>query len=58
MNSDLARQNIYTKSEQKQVTAWFGIRNDAAHGNYENYSDKEVKLLILGLRDFLVRNPS
>ena len=58
LNSDLARQNIYTKSEQKQVTAWLGIRNDAAHGNYGKYSDEEVKLLIMGLRDFFIRNPT
>ena len=58
MNSDLTKQNIYTKSEQKQVTAWLGIRNDAAHGNYGNYTKNEVKLLILGLRDFFIRNPS
>ncbi len=58
MNSDLVKQNIYTKSEQKQVTAWLGIRNDAAHGNYGNYTDKKVKLLIMGLRDFFIRNPT
>ncbi len=58
VNADLARNNIYTKSEQKQVTAWLGIRNDAAHGNYQNYTKNEVKLLILGLRDFFIRNPA
>ena len=58
MNSEIAKQNIYTKSEQKQVTAWLGIRNDAAHGNYVNYSNNEVKLLIIGLRDFFIRNPT
>ncbi len=58
INADLARNNIYTKSEQKQVTAWLGIRNDAAHGNYQNYTENEVKLLIIGLRDFFIRNPA
>ncbi len=58
MNSDLAKHGLYTKSEQKQVTAWLGLRNDAAHGNYGNYTDTEVKFLIIGLRDFLIRNPA
>lgn len=58
MNSELSKQNVYTKSEQKQITAWLGLRNDAAHGNYNNYTDNEVKLFIIGLRDFFLRNPT
>src|SRR5439155_14934846 len=30
MNADLARANAYGKNDQKQITAWAGIRNDAA----------------------------
>jgi hypothetical protein len=58
MNADLARINAYSKNDQKQVTAWAGLRNDAAHGSYTNYTDGEVKLMVAGIRDFIGRNPA
>jgi hypothetical protein len=58
MNSDLAKAGTYNKNDQKQVTAWAGLRNDAAHGNYSNYTDGEVKLMVAGIRDFISRNPA
>ena len=33
MNADLAKAGAYNKSMQKQVTAWAGRGNDAAHGD-------------------------
>jgi hypothetical protein len=58
MNSDLAKAGAYNKNDQKQVTAWAGLRNDAAHGNYGNYGDDEIKLMVAGIRDFSSRNPA
>ncbi len=58
MNSDLAKATAYKKNDQKQVTAWAGLRNDAAHGEYNNYTEGEVKLMVAGIRDFLSRNPA
>lgn len=58
MNADLAKAGAYNKNDQKQVTAWAGLRNDAAHGNYSNYGPAEVKLMVAGIRDFLSRNPA
>ena len=58
MNADLARVNAYGRNDQKQVTAWAGLRNDAAHGCYDNYTDAEVKLMVAGAREFLSRNPA
>lgn len=56
MNADLARKGVYGKNEQKQITAWAGIRNDAAHAR--RIADSEpVKLMIAGIRDFLSRCP-
>jgi len=57
MNSDLAREGIYSKLEQKQVISWLDIRNNAAHEHYDEYNDEQVKLLILGLRSFFIRYP-
>ena len=58
MNADLAKAVAYNKNDQKQVTAWAGLRNDAAHGNYTNYGDNEIKLMVAGIRDFISRNPA
>lgn len=58
MNADLARVNAYSKNDQKQATAWAGLRNDAAHGNYSKYTDSEVKHMVAGVRDFISRNPA
>lgn len=58
MNADLVKSNAYGKNDQKQVTAWAGIRNDAAHGNYAGYTKEQVRLMIEGIRGFISRNPA
>ncbi len=58
MNSELTKEGVYSKSQQKQITAWLGIRNDAAHGHHDKYNKEQVKFIILGLRDFFVRDPA
>ena len=58
LNADLARDEVYTKLDQKSVTSWLGLRNDAAHGNYANYTREQVTIMIAGIRDFVVRNAS
>jgi hypothetical protein len=58
LNSELAKVPDYGKNDQKQVTAWAGIRNDAAHGNHGNYTDDQVRNMLPAIRDFIARNPS
>lgn len=58
LNSELAKQGVYSKLELKSVTAWLDLRNKAAHGKYSEYNENQVKELILGVRDFIVRNPA
>jgi ornithine carbamoyltransferase len=58
MNADLARATVYSKLDQKNVTAWLDLRNKAAHGHYTEYSKEQVALLNSGVRDFLTRNPA
>ena len=55
LNSDLAKASIYTKLDQKNVTAWLDLRNNAAHGNYDKYTEQQVRLMFQGVCDFLVR---
>ena len=58
MNAYLVKAHVYAKLDQKNVTAWLGLRNDAAHGNYVAYDKNQVALLISSIRDFISRNPA
>lgn len=55
LNSELAAKNVYGKLDQKSVTAWLDLRNNAAHGHYDKYGVEQVKFLLLGVRDFINR---
>jgi hypothetical protein len=58
LNADLAGQSVYSKLDQKSITAWLDLRNKAAHGKYAEYSKEQVALLIQGVRDFMARVPA
>lgn len=58
MNADLAGAEAYSKGDQKIITAWLDIRNNAAHGKYDEYTKEQVALMIDGIRDFINRNPA
>jgi hypothetical protein len=58
MNADLAKAGVYGGNDQKQVTAWADLRNDAAHGQWSNYVADQVTLMVQGVRGFLARNPA
>ena len=58
INAELAKAAAYTKLDQKNVTAWLGLRNDAAHGHYSAYDNNQIVLLISSIRDFISRNPA
>ena len=55
LNADLTKAEIYTKLDQKAVTMWLDLRNNAAHGKYEEYSTDQVKLMLQGITEFLAR---
>lgn len=58
LNADLAKAGVYSKLDQKSVTAWLDLRNKAAHGKYAEYTKEQVALLISGIREFISRNPA
>ena len=58
LNADLAKAGVYSKGDQKNVTAWYDLRNQAAHGHYEKYTAQQVELLLQSVRDFITRNPA
>lgn len=57
LNSDLAKAGIYGVLDQKTVTGWLDLRNKAAHGKYGEYTADQVKLMMEGVRNFLLRIP-
>jgi len=52
MNTELVKAGIYNKNVQKQVTAWAGIGNSAAHMKIKEFSDTDVKNMISGIINF------
>jgi hypothetical protein len=52
-----AKKGIYRKAEQKQMIAWQGLRNHAAHGE-EEFTAQEIRLMVQGVRDFISRHPA
>lgn len=54
MNADLARMQVYNNVNMKQITAWLSLRNSAAHGKYNEYNKDDIKLMISGIRNFMI----
>jgi len=55
LNSDLAKAEVYSKLDQKIVTAWLDLRNKAAHGKYSEYTIEQVNLMRQGVTEFVAR---
>ena len=58
LNSELAAKDVYSKLDQKSVTAWLDLRNKAAHGHYADYTTEQVSLLLQSVRNFIARLPA
>ena len=58
LNSDLKAAGVYSKTEHKEITAWYGIRNHAAHGEHDKYTEGQVDLMLRGIRHFISRFPA
>ncbi|MFM9626236.1 MULTISPECIES: hypothetical protein [Streptomyces] len=58
MNADLKKADVYDGLQQKQITAWMDLRNKAAHGNYGDYDQAQVRLFIEGVRAFMMKCPA
>jgi hypothetical protein len=57
LNTDLAKESIYTKTDQKSITSWLGFRNSAAHGKYEEYTKEQIQIMCDGVTNFISRVP-
>ena len=55
LNQKLYQKNIYDKLIFEQIKAWSTIRNYAAHGHFEKYQEEDVRDMLKGVRDFLIK---
>lgn len=58
INAELYRDKAYSLMIHKNITAWLDLRNNAAHGKYDEYNKAQVALFIDGIRDFMMRHPA
>lgn len=56
MNSELAKAGVYNLLVQKRLTALADIRNNAAHGNYNQFKSDDVEDMILYIEKFTADN--
>ncbi|PMG03949.1 hypothetical protein BCV02_01315 [Vibrio breoganii] len=55
INADLVKSTVYSKLDQKSVTFWLGIRNNAAHGDFEAYNKEQVEFMLSAVSEFMGR---
>jgi hypothetical protein len=56
INQELYKVKAYSPFDQKQITAWLDLRNNAAHGNYSNYAINQVLQFVEWTKDFISKN--
>lgn len=56
MNADLAKAGAYNKLVQKQITALADVRNSAAHGKPNEFTEPDVTNMIRDVSHFLVNH--
>ena len=53
LNQKLAQKQVYNPLQQKQIQVWNDIRNNADHGNFDQYKSDDVKDMLGGVQKFL-----
>jgi hypothetical protein len=56
MNAELAKQGVYNKLTQKKITSLADIRNNAAHGKWNEFQKSDVEEMLRSVRDFMEKN--
>lgn len=53
---DLKRAGLYTELKAKQLRVWAGIRNAAAHGEFDKFTRADVQQMLGGIQSFLAES--
>lgn len=51
--TDLKQAGVFNENKAKQLRAWAGIRNAAAHGRFSDFNRNDVETMLLGVQNFL-----
>ncbi len=55
INADLYKAGVYNLLVQKSLIAWLDLRNNAAHGKYNEYELDQVSKFHQAVRDFIIK---
>jgi len=53
LNDELKKKGRYQEPQRSSIQAWLATGNAAAHGNFNDYDDDEVKTMLEGIEHFL-----
>ena len=57
LNAELQKAGAYNMLNQKAIVEWLELRNNAAHGHYDQYTADQVRLMHQGVLGFMTRVP-
>lgn len=52
LNVSLEKAEIYNQLVKKQITSWSDLRNNAAHGHFGEYDEKQVGMMLQFVQSF------
>lgn len=52
----LKKREVYNELMAKQLRSWADIRNAAAHGNFDDFDEYQVKAMVAGVSGFLAKH--
>lgn len=53
MIDDLRKIDLFNELKAKQLRAWVGVRNAAAHGQFDEFNRSDVEQMLTGVQQFL-----
>lgn len=53
LNDELHKAQKYNAAMHKSIMGWIQIRNDAAHGKFTGFNEKQVSLMLDGIRHII-----
>lgn len=53
MNAELVKAGVYNRLTQKRITAIADLRNSAAHGKWDQFTQRDVEDAIRWIREFM-----
>lgn len=55
LRDELRKNDTITEIEGKEIGFWINVGNSAAHGNLKELKENQIKSMLTGLQDFLIK---